>query len=169
MLNTELMYLCFDKCTNGHLMCAACLTHLLTDARLKDEQATCPNCRCEISRTLCCRSLIAEKILSQLPIDCTYCKQVYLRCEIDNHERDECAERPTLCIYSRIGCAWEGPYHELEHHIQNCYKITHPTKQSDDVIQNIQDKEVQFEVEKQTLLSVINVFSFEKVCFNGQS
>ena len=23
--------------------------------------STCPNCRCEISRQLCCRSLVAEK------------------------------------------------------------------------------------------------------------
>jgi hypothetical protein len=25
------------QCSNGHLMCAACFTHILTDARLKDD------------------------------------------------------------------------------------------------------------------------------------
>ena len=30
------------QCTNGHLMCAGCFIHLLADARLKEEQATCP-------------------------------------------------------------------------------------------------------------------------------
>ncbi len=33
------------QCTNGHLMCAGCFIHLLADSRLKEEQATCPNCR----------------------------------------------------------------------------------------------------------------------------
>jgi len=36
------------QCKNGHLMCYTCLNHLLADARLKEEQPNCPNCRCEI-------------------------------------------------------------------------------------------------------------------------
>ncbi|KAL0166335.1 hypothetical protein M9458_038179, partial [Cirrhinus mrigala] len=44
-------------------MCAGCFIHLLADARLKEEQATCPNCRCEISKSLCCRNLAVEKAL----------------------------------------------------------------------------------------------------------
>ena len=148
-------------------MCSACFTHLLTDARLKDEQATCPNCRIEISRQSCSRSLVAEKVLSQLPTNCTYCNQVYLRCDIDRHERSECIERPTKCTYQKIGCNWEGPFHELEIHIEQCYRITHPNKPTSDIVKLLKDKEVQDESEKQSLLSVIGVFSFEKVCFNG--
>lgn len=155
------------QCSNGHLMCAACFTHILTDARLKDDgPATCPNCRCEISRQLCCRSLVAEKVLSQLPIECNHCKQVFLRCDIETHEKSECNERPTKCIYNRIGCHWEGPFHELSNHIDNCFKITHPFKNSKDILESLKEKEISLENEKQSLLSVINVFSFEKVCFN---
>ena len=156
------------QCTNGHLMCAACFTHILTDARLKDDgPATCPNCRCEISRQLCCRSLVAEKVLSQLPIECGHCKEVYLRCDVEKHEKYECNERPTKCIYNRIGCGWEGPFHELSCHVDNCFKITHPKKDSQDILEALKDKEMVLEAEKQSLLSVINVFSYEKVCFNG--
>ena len=39
------------QCKNGHLMCYTCLNHLLADARMKEEQSTCPNCRCEIRLT----------------------------------------------------------------------------------------------------------------------
>ncbi|CAG5089028.1 Oidioi.mRNA.OKI2018_I69.PAR.g12057.t1.cds [Oikopleura dioica] len=49
------------QCKNGHLMCYTCLNHLLADARLKEEQSTCPNCRCEISMERCMRNLAAEK------------------------------------------------------------------------------------------------------------
>ena len=35
-----------------HLMCYTCLNHLLADSRLKDENATCPNCRCDIGTDL---------------------------------------------------------------------------------------------------------------------
>lgn len=154
------------QCTNGHLMCSPCLTHLLTDARLKDEQATCPNCRCEISKQLCCRSLIAEKVLSQLPTSCAHCKSTVLRCDIDKHEKYECHERPVKCLYNRIGCNWEGPFHELDAHVDDCYQITHRTKQKNEIIKCLQEKDEQYEKEKQSLLAVINLFSMEKVFFN---
>ena len=98
----------FKKCTNGHLMCAGCFSHLLADARLKDEQATCPNCRCEISKTSCSRNLAVEKTLSELPASCIFCNIMYPRNCLDEHQRNECLERPTKCVYERIGCNWEG-------------------------------------------------------------
>lgn len=39
----------FTQCVMGHLICAVCLSHLLADARLRDEICTCPSCRCEIT------------------------------------------------------------------------------------------------------------------------
>ena len=81
------------QCTNGHLMCAGCLSHLLADARLKDETATCPNCRCEISKALCIRNLAVEKAVSELPSDCQYCSKQLPRNELDRHESDLCQER----------------------------------------------------------------------------
>lgn len=61
------------QCKNGHLMCATCLGHLLADARLKDEGASCPNCRCDISWDRCVRNLAAEKAVGELPTQCIYC------------------------------------------------------------------------------------------------
>ena len=74
-------------------MCASCLAHLLADARLKDETATCPNCRCEISKTLCIRNLAVEKAISELPSECRFCSQQLPRCQLDHHERELCQER----------------------------------------------------------------------------
>ena len=101
-------------------MCAGCFSHLLADARLKDEQATCPNCRCEISKTSCCRNLAVEKTLSELPASCAFCQVMLARHGLENHQRNECYERPTKCVYECIGCNWEGPYHELEAHAEQC-------------------------------------------------
>lgn len=74
-------------------MCCSCLTHLLADARLKDEQATCPNCRTEISRSNCSRNLAVEKAVSELPTKCQYCSQEFLRVVVRLHEKEECIER----------------------------------------------------------------------------
>ncbi|VVC96512.1 unnamed protein product [Leptidea sinapis] len=81
------------QCSNGHLMCAPCFTHLLADARLRDESATCPNCRIEISRTSASRNLAVEKTVSELPIECRHCTHVFPRHSIEHHEEKTCEER----------------------------------------------------------------------------
>ncbi|KAF3833834.1 hypothetical protein F7725_025038, partial [Dissostichus mawsoni] len=72
------------QCSNGHLMCAGCFIHLLADSRLKEEQATCPNCRCEISKNLCCRNLAVEKAVSELPTECAYCTKQFPRSSLED-------------------------------------------------------------------------------------
>ena len=103
MLQWVLVYL---QCTNGHLMCASCLSHLLADARLKDETATCPNCRCEISKTNCIRNLAVEKAISELPSECDFCGQQFPRCSLEHHMKERCPERyvrkPWLHLQSRM-------------------------------------------------------------------
>jgi hypothetical protein len=153
------------QCTNGHLMCAGCFSHLLADARLKDEQATCPNCRCEISKTSCCRNLAVEKTLSELPASCMYCNMMTPRNLIDLHQKNECLERPTKCVYKRIGCTWEGPYHEKEIHGEQC---AHPNKPAKEIMPFLKEKDAEVVEEKQCLLQLVNFLSLEKVCFNGK-
>lgn len=151
------------QCTNGHLMCAGCFSHLLADARLKDEQATCPNCRCEISKTSCCRNLAVEKTLSELPASCVYCHVMYPRNALETHQRDECLERPTKCMYKRIGCTWEGPYHEIDTHAEQCQ---HPGKPAKEIIGFLNERDGQAQEEQHAMLQLVNLLSFEKVCFN---
>ncbi|KAM4751809.1 zinc finger TRAF-type-containing protein 1-like [Cyanocitta cristata] len=81
------------QCTNGHLMCAGCFIHLLADSRLKEEQATCPNCRCEISKSLCCRNLAVEKAVSELPAECGFCARQFPRSLLERHQKEECQDR----------------------------------------------------------------------------
>lgn len=81
------------QCSNGHLMCVSCQAHLLADARLKDETATCPNCRCEISKSLCTRNLAVEKAISELPAMCRYCSKQLPRSGLEYHESETCQER----------------------------------------------------------------------------
>ena len=80
-------------------MCAGCFSHLLADARLKDESATCPNCRCELNKNVCSRNLAVEKAISELPSECQYCSEQLPRSGIDYHERELCQERCVPCAY----------------------------------------------------------------------
>lgn len=61
-------------------MCAGCFTHLLADARLRDQVATCPNCRVEISKSNASRNLAVEKAVSELPNEC----QVNFKFKLEN-------------------------------------------------------------------------------------
>ena len=85
--------MCVFQCSNGHLMCVSCQAHLLADARLKDETATCPNCRCEITKNSCIRNLAVEKAISELPSECRYCTKQLPRSGLEHHENELCQER----------------------------------------------------------------------------
>ncbi|RXG51165.1 Cysteine and histidine-rich protein 1-like protein [Armadillidium vulgare] len=113
------------QCSNGHLMCAGCFTHLLADARIRDETATCPNCRVEISRSLATRNLAVEKAVSELPADCQFCGQKYPRNSLERHETDFCEERVVWCQYHVLGCGWWGPQHEKSSHENQCQQPSH--------------------------------------------
>lgn len=74
-------------------MCAGCFTHVLADARLRDEIATCPNCRIEISKTTASRNLAVEKAVSELPAECQFCGKEFARNTLERHEELQCEER----------------------------------------------------------------------------
>lgn len=80
--------------------------------RLRDQVATCPNCRCEISKSTASRNLAVEKAVSELPSECQFCSKEFPCKSLDHHEKYDCEERPTNCKYIRIGCQWKGPVHE---------------------------------------------------------
>ncbi|XP_071409836.1 zinc finger TRAF-type-containing protein 1 [Pithys albifrons albifrons] len=148
------------QCTNGHLMCASCFIHLLADARLKEEQATCPNCRCEISKSLCCRNLAVEKAVSELPSECSFCTRQFPRSLLDQHQKDECQDRVTQCKYKRIGCPWQGPFHELSVHEAEC---THPTKTGNELMEILDEMDQTRKKEMQLYNSIFSLLSFEKI------
>ncbi|XP_074842608.1 zinc finger TRAF-type-containing protein 1 isoform X1 [Carettochelys insculpta] len=148
------------QCTNGHLMCAGCFIHLLADARLKEEQATCPNCRCEISKSLCCRNLAVEKAVSELPSECGFCMRQFPRSLLERHQKEECQDRVTQCKYKRIGCPWQGPYHELTVHETEC---THPTKTGNELMEILDEMDQTHKKEMQLYNSIFSLLSFEKI------
>ncbi|CAF0891772.1 unnamed protein product [Adineta ricciae] len=148
------------QCVNGHLMCASCFNHLLADCKLKDEQTTCPNCRCEISKSNCTRNLAVEKTISELPIQCDYCLQTYLRSEIKAHRIQNCAERPVVCDYSLLGCNWNGPFHTLSSHLTVC---EYPSKTGLELIETIQAQKRAYDEEKKCLETVVDLLSLNQI------
>uniref|UniRef100_A0A8C9WB32 Zinc finger TRAF-type containing 1 n=1 Tax=Scleropages formosus TaxID=113540 RepID=A0A8C9WB32_SCLFO len=150
------------QCTNGHLMCAGCFIHLLADSRLKEEQATCPNCRCEISKSLCCRNLAVEKAVSELPCDCGFCMKQFPRSVLERHQKEECQDRVTQCKYKRIGCPWQGPFHELTAHEAEC---SHPTKTGNELMDILDEMDQNHRKEMQLYNSIFSLLCFEKIGF----
>ncbi|XP_069112020.1 zinc finger TRAF-type-containing protein 1-B-like [Argopecten irradians] len=158
----DLPRICF-QCTNGHLMCAGCFNHLLADGRLKDETSTCPNCRCEISKSSCTRNLAVEKAVSELPSTCQFCSCLLPRNQLHHHERELCQERLSTCKYSRIGCPWKGPYHELKEHEKGCH---HPHKSGDDIMEAVACLDQQVKDETRLYSRIFSLLSCEKITFN---
>ncbi|XP_033103839.1 cysteine and histidine-rich protein 1-like [Anneissia japonica] len=151
------------QCINGHLMCAGCFTHLLADARLKDETATCPNCRCEINKNLCSRNLAVEKAISELPSECQYCLRSLPRNMLERHEKYDCLERLTKCQYQRIGCNWQGTFHKLADHEEEC---SHPKKTGVEVMKALDEIDRQAGQELKMLRSIFDLLSFEKITYH---
>ncbi|XP_037908853.1 cysteine and histidine-rich protein 1 homolog isoform X2 [Hermetia illucens] len=149
------------QCQMGHLMCAACFTHLLADAR--DQIATCPNCRVEISKSNASRNLAVEKAASELPSECQFCNREFPSKSLERHEQQECEERPTNCKYYRIGCLWKGPVHEAPEHEQNC---SHPKKSGYEVMTALQVNDAKYEEERKLFSTLIDLLSYEKIIFN---
>ncbi|NP_001395033.1 zinc finger TRAF-type-containing protein 1 isoform 3 [Mus musculus] len=141
-------------------MCAGCFIHLLADARLKEEQATCPNCRCEISKSLCCRNLAVEKAVSELPSECGFCLRQFPRSLLERHQKEECQDRVTQCKYKRIGCPWHGPFHELTVHEAAC---AHPTKTGNELMEILDEMDQSHRKEMQLYNSIFSLLSFEKI------
>lgn len=151
------------QCSNGHLMCAGCFTHLLADARLRDETATCPNCRIVISKDLCSRNLAVEKAVCELPAECQFCSQELPRAQLEHHQSELCEERLTSCRFSRIGCQWRGPFHEMQAHEECCI---HPHKSGGDVMDALEIIDRKFVEEQQLYNRIFDLLSFEKITFN---
>ncbi|XP_068094274.1 zinc finger TRAF-type-containing protein 1 isoform X1 [Hyperolius riggenbachi] len=141
-------------------MCAGCFIHLLADARLKEEQSTCPNCRCEISKSLCCRNLAVEKAVSELPTECGFCLKAFPRSLLDRHKKEECQDRVTQCKYKRIGCPWQGPFHELPAHESEC---SHPSKTGNELMEILDEMDQSHKKEMQLYNSIFGLLSFEKI------
>ncbi|KAH8379463.1 hypothetical protein KR009_005110 [Drosophila setifemur] len=151
------------QCQMGHLMCAACFTHLLADGRLRDQIATCPNCRVEISKSTASRNLAVEKAASELPSECQFCNKEFPYKSLERHEQHECQERPTKCKYHRIGCQWRGPFHETTEHERNCL---HPKKSGYEVMAALEAHDVMIKEEKKMFNTLIDLLSYEKIIFN---
>ncbi|CAF0810447.1 unnamed protein product [Didymodactylos carnosus] len=148
------------QCPNGHLMCGNCFSHLLADGKLKDELTTCPNCRCEINKSNCCRNLAVEKAISELPILCEYCLNTLLRYEIKIHQSQLCTDRPTACDYNLIGCTWNGAYHNLESHLGVCQ---YPSKAGIELLDTLKEKKQIAEDEKKCLETVVDLLSLNQI------
>lgn len=72
--------------------------------------------------------------------------------------------RVTQCKYKRIGCPWQGPYHELTVHEAEC---THPTKTGNELMEILDEMDQTRKKEMQLYNSIFSLLSFEKIGYTG--
>ncbi|KAG8134065.1 hypothetical protein E2320_011810, partial [Naja naja] len=70
----------------------------------------------------------------------------------------------TQCKYKRIGCPWQGPYHELTVHEAEC---THPTKTGNELMEILDEMDQTHKREMQLYNSIFGLLSFEKIGYTG--
>ena len=80
------------QCEQGHIHCKKC------HPRLRD----CPICRGSIGNT---RNLVAEKIISKLPVRCTNFEK---GCEEPQALPDQITEHEKYCEFRMVNCFYEG-------------------------------------------------------------
>lgn len=72
--------------------------------------------------------------------------------------------RVTRCKYVRIGCPWQGPFHELPAHEAAC---CHPSKSGQELMGILSDMDQQHRRELTLYSSIFNLLCFEKIGFTG--
>uniref|UniRef100_A0A8B9ELQ5 Uncharacterized protein n=1 Tax=Anser cygnoides TaxID=8845 RepID=A0A8B9ELQ5_ANSCY len=74
--------------------------------------------------------------------------------------------RVTQCKYKRIGCPWQGPFHELTVHEAEC---THPTKTGNELMEILDEMDQTRKKEMQLYNSIFSLLSFEKIGYTGNA
>lgn len=73
-------------------------------------------------------------------------------------------DRISSCKYSRIGCPWRGPNHEVPEHEAQC---VHPQRDLADVMEALRDIDARSLEERRLYDNVFDLLSYEKITFNG--
>ena len=108
------------QCKEGHIHCKECHPRL----------QNCPVCRSNILDT---RSLIAEKMISKLPLQCIYSD---VGCEEDKMTLDETKEHEKECLFRPVKCFVEA----------NC-RATFPLCQALDHIRSVHSEDINLDKE----------------------
>jgi len=72
--------------------------------------------------------------------------------------------RISSCKYSRIGCPWRGPNHEIPEHETHC---AHPHRTGADVMEALREIDARTLEERRLYDNVFDLLSYEKITFNG--
>lgn len=71
----------------------------------------------------------------------------------------------TQCKYKRIGCPWQGPFHELPAHESEC---SHPTKTGTELMGILGEMDQSHRRDMQLYNSIFSLLCYEKIGFTGR-
>lgn len=74
--------------------------------------------------------------------------------------------RPSVCKYSRIGCTWFGPFHELASHEVCCAHLSRP---GFEIMESLAEFDKMYKGQLKLYTDIVSLLSCEKVTFNGKN
>ncbi|XP_057244492.1 zinc finger TRAF-type-containing protein 1 [Malurus melanocephalus] len=104
-------------------------------------------------------------MVTELPAECGFCARQFPRSLLERHQNEQCQDTVTQCKYKRIGCPWQGPFHELSVHEAEC---THPTKTGNELMDILDEMDQTRKKEMQLYNSIFSLLSFEKIGYTGR-
>ncbi|KAG8193820.1 hypothetical protein JTE90_029554 [Oedothorax gibbosus] len=108
------------QCKYGHLICAGCFGDVLSESKIQNEIATCPQCQSTISKESCSQNIAVEKAILELPRTCHFCCLHVPPETYQHHQTMTCLKRPAICSNNSIGCSWKGSFFEKPQHEEQC-------------------------------------------------
>ncbi|KAH8378666.1 hypothetical protein KR009_000560, partial [Drosophila setifemur] len=108
------------QCSQGHIVCLDCMTHILAEAAISRKDARCPHCRVRISWNELGQSLVLRQALWELSTSCPQCGQQVPLKTLPLHLEGLCEQRQVRCQYHCLGCDWKGAHAESDAHEMSC-------------------------------------------------
>lgn len=68
------------------------------------------------------------------------------------------------CKYKRLGCTWQGPFHELDKHEVEC---AHPHKTGFELMTALDAIDETNNRNMRMLQTIVGLLSYEKIAING--
>lgn len=120
ILDSLVCGICLDYCNDA--METSCCHKLYCNRCIMQIDSKCPICRKKCHYT---RSIVAQRMINSLPIECPYCKNKFARDQIENHKLHGCSDAIVICPI----CKTESKSNEILNHIISVHQNEFKNKQ----------------------------------------
>ncbi|KAH8298348.1 hypothetical protein KR018_006564, partial [Drosophila ironensis] len=152
------------QCLIGHILCDDCVTHILADAAITEQEAQCPVCRIRMTWHDLSRNSVLRQALWELAKTCILCGNLVPLKEFTHHLEAECEHRQVSCQYRCLGCGWAGPFVKSSAHEEAC---EFPQKSCEEIAKELERADALRRSRQQQLLSFHHELGRSRIFFRN--